>query len=599
MKDKNDGPPGAPPDSPPYRGKRIYLMAAGGTAFLAAVFFLGFGFLYRSYLGAVLQMATAALLLALAFKLETERERAARQTLELEEKDAHIAALVNNVADPIVGMDTKGIIRSFNLAAEKTFGFSAVEAVGKSVALLMPEPHRSRHLEYVERYLRTGQARVLGAVCEIAASRRDGSTFPADLAVSETRLNGRREFIGIIRDVSERKRAADALRKSEENFRKVFDNTPVGIAMAGLDQKFIRANKALVDMLGYGEQELCQLTVADVAFPQDIESLRQCAESMVRGETESCRVEKRFIKKSGEFVWCNVGAALFKDAKRASAFFLIMLEDITHRKLAEEKLQLYREHLEDVVKERTEAYTSVNKELEAFNFSVSHDLRAPLRRISGLVEIALEERSGETGPPGKALLERIDLSCNHMKRLIDDLLRLSQLTLAALDPVRVNLSRQAREIVEELKETHPERRVDVFIEEGLEVTGDHRLLRVALGNLLGNAWKYTQKRDGARIEFGKAPHNGDDCFYVRDNGVGFDMEHAGQLFAPFRRLHSEDEFPGTGIGLCTVQRIVLRHNGKVWAEAAPDQGAVFYFSLPGQRQRREPFLGKVPPGMDP
>jgi signal transduction histidine kinase len=220
-----------------------------------------------------------------------------------------------------------------------------------------------------------------------------------------------------------------------------------------------------------------------------------------------------------------------------------------------------------------------NKELEAFSYSVSHDLRAPLRQIDGFSQILLEDYTGKLDEQGRRYLSQVRAASQQMAQLIDDLLNLSHVTRAEMRRETVDLSRMAEAAAEALKKTEPDREVEFAIEKGLTAEGDDRLLRVVLDNLLGNAWKYTGKKPQARIEFGRTMQDGKAAYFVRDNGAGFDMAYAHKLFGAFQRLHTVSEFPGTGIGLATVQRIVCKHGGQVWAEGVVDQGATFSFTI--------------------
>ena len=246
---------------------------------------------------------------------------------------------------------------------------------------------------------------------------------------------------------------------------------------------------------------------------------------------------------------------------------------------AEQEILRLNAELEQRVRERTTQLEAVNKELEAFCYSVSHDLRAPLRSIRGFSEVLLERYARQLDARGQEYLRRACESCHYMDKLIEDLLNLSRVTRSELQLQSVNLSALADSIATELRKAEPERDVDFVIAPDCRARGDDHLLRVVLDNLLRNAWKFTSKKPRSRIEFGSITEP-QPAFFVRDDGAGFDMEYAGKLFGVFQRLHSTSEFPGAGVGLATVQRIINRHGGRAWATAALNQGATFYFTLP-------------------
>lgn len=253
--------------------------------------------------------------------------------------------------------------------------------------------------------------------------------------------------------------------------------------------------------------------------------------------------------------------------------------------------------LEQRVMELTAQLEAANRELEAFSYSVSHDLRAPLRHLDGFSRALREDYADRLDDEGRNLLERVSNAAKRMGRLIDDLLQLSRMSRQEMRREPVDLSRMVEEIADELQMSQPERQVSFRCVPGVTVDGDPHLLQVALANLLGNAWKYTGKGDAVSIELGVMERDGGLVCFVRDNGAGFDMRYADRLFAPFQRLHGADEFEGTGIGLATVQRIIHRHGGQVWAEGEPGKGATFYFTIPGlaKPSRNAPFLDTPPP----
>jgi light-regulated signal transduction histidine kinase (bacteriophytochrome) len=254
--------------------------------------------------------------------------------------------------------------------------------------------------------------------------------------------------------------------------------------------------------------------------------------------------------------------------------------ELSECKRTEAQILKLNAELEQRVTERTRQLEAANKELEAFSYSVSHDLRAPLRGIDGFSQILLKKYAGQLDATGSDYLQRIRNASTRMGELIEDLLKLSRVSRAKVAIEKVDLTPIAKSILSELADRDPQRRVATEVQDGVEVGGDPRLLRVALENLLGNAWKFTGKRDASRIAFGVREQDGEQAVFVEDNGAGFDMKYAHKLFGAFQRLHGAAEFEGTGIGLATVQRIINLHGGRIWADSTPGKGATFYFVIP-------------------
>jgi light-regulated signal transduction histidine kinase (bacteriophytochrome) len=282
------------------------------------------------------------------------------------------------------------------------------------------------------------------------------------------------------------------------------------------------------------------------------------------------KFENRYRSKDGTYRWLSWKAA----GNQERGLVYAVARDVTDEKRAARELQ-----------QQTAELSAANRELEAFSYSVSHDLRAPLRSVDGFSQALLEDYGPTLGTDGQDHLHRIRAAAQHMGRLIDDLLKLARVTRADLRFETIDLSAMAEATLARLTEAQPHRTVEWRVQPELRATGDARLLQIAVTNLLENAWKFTGKRDNASIEFGV--RNGSGLpreFFVKDNGAGFDATYASKLFSAFQRLHHPGDFPGTGIGLATVQRIVTRHGGTIRAEAAPDQGAMFLFTLPAEAQ---------------
>ena len=312
----------------------------------------------------------------------------------------------------------------------------------------------------------------------------------------------------------------------------------------------------------------------------ELASLRYMLERVIAFDEafEGVEIEHEFPS-AGRKVLIFNGRQVFRE-EEAVPMILLAVEDVTDKKIAREELHRLNSQLEDLVRRRTAQLEATNKELEAFCHSVSHDLRAPLRAMDGFSQELLQNYSEKLDEQGKHYLQRVRAGSQRMGQLIDDLLRLSRVSRVELQCQRVDLSALAEAVAEDLKRQEPGRQVDVIIEAGLNAYCDPSLLRVVLENLLGNAWKFTSRHPRATIEFGRVENRGQMAFMIRDDGAGFNSTFASKLFGAFQRLHKEKDFPGTGIGLASVQRVIHRHGGTVWAEGAIENGAAFYFTLP-------------------
>lgn len=413
-----------------------------------------------------------------------------------------------------------------------------------------------------------GHAVVIIAMVQARKAQRRIQRF-ADEA---TALN-----LSLRQEMVERERVQAALRESEQRFRTLFDSLPVGVVV--IDPRalrFIMFNESAARSLGFSTDEFAEVTLPSLEALHDEALIRANMARMTGGER--LEFETKLRSKDGQARdFLVIGQNL---PSREEPRVLAIWMDITERKRAEEEIRRLNAELEQRVILRTAELEAANKELEAFSYSVSHDLRAPLRAIDGFSNALLKDYPDKLDARGRDYLGRVRAAAQRMAQLIDDILGLSRAGRAEMHLERVDLSAMATEILDELRKSQPERRVQIIVEPGLIATADEHLLRIALGNLLDNAWKFSAGRDPARIEVGSVEHNGERVYFVRDNGAGFDPRYADRLFSPFQRLHTEAEFPGTGIGLALTQRVIRRHGGRVWAEAAVDQGATFYFTLP-------------------
>lgn len=382
----------------------------------------------------------------------------------------------------------------------------------------------------------------------------------------------------------------DALRDSEARFRVIFEQAGVGVAQIQSETgKFLRANKKYCDIVGYASHELQQMEVLAVTHADDLPTDLERLSLLKTGSIREYALEQRYCRKDGSLVWVHLTVSPMWRMSGSLHYHIVVVQDITARKHAEMEIQQLNAVLEQRVAERTAQLVAMNQEVEAFSYSVSHDLRAPLRSIDGFCQMLAEDYAPMLDATGQDHLRRVRRAAQRMSVMIDDLLQLSLITRAETIRRRINLSALAEEVVGALREQAGPCAVTFRVEPGLDVYGDPSLLRILLENLLGNAVKYSSKAAHPHIELGSLPQATGTVYYVRDNGAGFDMTYVGKLFGAFQRLHRLEDYPGTGVGLATVKRIVNRHGGKVWAESRVGQGAVFYFTLgePGRNDNEK------------
>ena len=465
-------------------------------------------------------------------------------------------------------------------------------AAGRTALELVPnlEPH---WVEIYGRVALTGEAvrlcessEALGRSFEFHAFRV-GRPEELEVAVFFSDQSARHEA------EKERGQLARALEAERERLQHVFETAPAAITvLSGPEHRFEMANPLYRQLVGH--RELVGKTVRE-AFPdlkdqgffELLDEVYRTGEPYI-GSGIKVRLQPEpgapLVERYLDFVY----QPLFDPDGEVTGIFAHAV-DVTEHKLALEELAGVHEETERKVQERTARLSTlndelrqVNEELESFTYSVSHDLRAPLRGIDGFTQVLLEDYGADLDRTALDYLERIRTGASRIGRIIDSLLNLSRLQRSDVKRTPLDLSRKALDTVERLRQLEPDRDVDVHIEPGVRAMGDSEMLRVVLDNLLGNAWKFTRRADGAIIEFGVEEAEGERRYFVRDNGAGFEQEYADKLFLPFQRLHAAQDFEGTGIGLATVQRIITRHGGRIWADGTPGEGATFYFTLGAQ-----------------
>jgi PAS domain S-box-containing protein len=386
-------------------------------------------------------------------------------------------------------------------------------------------------------------------------------------------------FLGVSTDITDRKLAEQKLRESEANLRSIFDASVQTYFLLDASYRILKFNRAAAGFIrhAYGRELGEGDNMLDFADPKSVADFRRNLARAFGGE--KVLITRQVDQPGRPGLWVEVQYLPAYDAAGQVFAVAFVALDVTERKRAEEAILELNAGLERRVAERTAQLQTINKELEAFSYSVSHDLRAPLRSIDGFSKAVLEDYAHLLDAEGQDYLQSIRTASQRMGQLIDDLLKLSRVTRGEMQHEPVNLTGLVLDIAQELRRAEPDRRVDLSVAPDLRVLGDPKLLRIALYNLVGNAWKFTYRCEKACIQVGCLQQEGQTVYYVRDNGAGFNMKYVDKLFGAFHRLHAASEFEGTGIGLATVHRIIHRHGGQIWAESEEGKGAAFYFTI--------------------
>ncbi len=492
-----------------------------------------------------------------------ERKRAEEA---LKESEEFSTSLLENAPNPIEVINPDTLIKYVNPAFEKLTGFAPDDLTNiKAPYPWWPEESWTQIKARQKETMKSGNSSG-----EQIFQKKNGERFWVAIDALSVIKEGKLKYLLINwSDITERKRAEEVLRLSDAAFRSIHES----VIVTDLDGNITHWNEISEQLFGIKASEAIGkkfLEVIEIVEAYPGETQDRIKNIKKQGHWEDERI---YRTRKGD-IWVDVRLQDIVD-NGVSYGRVMLASDITQRKHAEEKL---KQALSDLEHSNVQ-FAATNKELETFSYSVSHDLRSPLRSIDGFSQALMEDYHDKLDETGHDYLERLRNASQKMGELIDGLLRLSRLTRSEMHKERVDLSTLGEEIAARLQETRPGRRAKFIIDKGLNANGDPQLLRVLVENLLSNAWKFTRKKQQAKIEFGTCRNNGKQTFFVKDNGAGFDMSYTDKLFGAFQRLHDSTEFPGTGIGLATVQRIINRHGGTIRAEGAVGKGATFYFTL--------------------
>jgi PAS domain S-box-containing protein len=498
--------------------------------------------------------------------------------------DADSSSLLAAMADGVVLQGSSGVILAFNDAAQRLLGLSPEDLSGRFAAdsrwRAINEDGssctREDHPAMVT--LRTGvpiENRVLGIrTADGKLTWLSISTRP----LTRPHLHQPYAVVSSFHDITARKAAEDALHRNAHELEELYHSAPCGYHSLDRDGLFLRINDTELKWLGYRRDEVVgRLHVQDLLTPERREQSREAlSRYLAQGHCNDLKLE--FVTRSGATLPVLLNATSIKDEQGRFVVSHAVVIDIRERDRHEQEILDLNRQLEQRIERRTAELAEAVQELEAFSYSVSHDLQSPVRVIGGLATLLLEEPHLTTAEAQRHVGAILKAN-QRQAEIIDDLLRLARVSRHKLERVDLDLSGIAGEVVEELRAAEPHRSVIVRIQPDLGARADAGLMRIAFVNLIGNAWKFTRERITAEIEIGSMQQAGKTMFYVRDNGAGFDMQHAQKLFTPFARQHAASEFEGSGIGLATVQRVVRRHGGKVWLDSHVDLGTAAYFTL--------------------
>ena len=487
-----------------------------------------------------------------------------------------LATLLDNLPDAVIRVSPELGITYTNKMLTAEFGTPPDNSRSPALRTLTPDAGvNTSWMDAVDSVLRSGKP----VTVEYAAPPGHPSLSLVSRCVPEYVAGRLTSVLCIVQNITSRRAAEEALRQSELRFSEFMEHSPALAFIKRPSGAYLYGNASWSAFHRLPHGRWGGIVDGELWAEPTMEAVQSRDTELIRTGTAQETVASCLLRR-GDERWLHTMTFLLPDASGEPLIGGVAL-DITERLAAEQEVKLLNEQLERRVAERTRQLEEANAELEAFTFSVSHDLRAPLRSIGAFSTLLSKEHARTLSEEGRHFLSRVEESTQRMNDLIEGVLSLSRMSRTEIVREPVDLSRLARTILSDLSHTQPDRTVTSRVDDDMMASCDPRLVRVVLENLIGNAWKYSSRANPGFIEVGVRKNGESPVFYVRDNGVGFDMNHASRLFGAFQRLHSDREFPGTGVGLASVQRIIRRHGGRVWAEAEEGKGATFHFTLSG------------------
>lgn len=473
--------------------------------------------------------------------------------------ESKFKALLETAPDAMIIANEKGIIQLVNLQTEKMFGYKREELIAQPVEMLIPDSFRSRHQHHRETFMKTPHARPMGEGLQLYAKRKDGSELPVEISLSPIQTDGQQWVSAAIRNITERKKIEEKVLY----LARLIEATSEAVFSLDLNLTIKSWNKAAEILFGYTKEEVIGKPANEITRPQ-VKEEDQINIQQQLAAVGSWQGEIGFLKKNGALIFLSTSTALTRNVKGELDGYVTVCRDFSERKKLEDELRL------------------INEELEAFSYSISHDLRAPLRAVTGFTNILEMEYSSQLDDEAKRITHIIKSNTEKMGQLIDDLLAFAHLNKKELEKKEVHTLHLVNDVIRSLEQTQGNKTLQWDIESLPDVAADQNMLRQVWVNLLSNAVKYSRNNPEPSIHVGFIAEESHTLFSVKDNGVGFDEKHADKLFKVFQRLHSDDQFEGTGVGLAIVERIITRHGGRIWAHSKKGEGASFYFTIPNK-----------------